>query len=71
MNHVDRASDLSIRWRKSSRGAQGSECVEVGETSTFLAVRDSKNPSGPALAVSPRAQVALIHSLKAGRFDLG
>jgi hypothetical protein len=38
---------MTTRWRKSSRSGVESNCVELGNTG---AVRDSKNPNGPALA---------------------
>ncbi|PKW19235.1 DUF397 domain-containing protein [Saccharopolyspora spinosa] len=69
MSHVERASDLPIRWRKSSRSQQGSQCVEVGATAEFAAVRDSKNPTGPALLFPPAAFTAMIRSVKSGRLD--
>ncbi|MFF4413076.1 DUF397 domain-containing protein [Streptosporangium sp. NPDC001559] len=38
-------------WRKSSLGNGGNGCVEVATNLPgLIAVRDSKNPSGPALA---------------------
>ncbi|GAA0520516.1 hypothetical protein GCM10011581_10830 [Saccharopolyspora subtropica] len=70
MSHVDRASDLAVQWRKSSRSQQGAQCVEVGATAEFTAVRDSKNPTGPALLLAPSEFTAMIRSAKAGRFDL-
>lgn len=45
--------DLSdAQWRKSSRSGGGGDgnCVEVAFTSEAVAVRDSKDPAGPALA---------------------
>ncbi|MCX4550825.1 DUF397 domain-containing protein [Streptomyces sp. NBC_01387] len=36
-------------WRKSSYSGQGGDCVEVAALTTGTAVRDSKNPMGPAL----------------------
>lgn len=43
-------------WRKSSRsGNGGSNCVEVAFVPTAVAVRDSKNPTGPALAFPTNA----------------
>lgn len=56
--------DLSrAAWRKSSHsGGNGGECVEL----THLgAVRDSKNPSGPALRVW---LVGFLTAVKADRF---
>ncbi|MEU5848374.1 DUF397 domain-containing protein [Saccharopolyspora shandongensis] len=69
MSRVERASDLAIRWRKSSRSAQGSECVEVGVTAEFAAIRDSKNPAGPALLIAPGTFAAMLQAVKAGQFD--
>jgi hypothetical protein len=43
-------------WRKSSFSDQaGSDCVEVAFASTGVAVRDSKNASGPKLIFGPEA----------------
>jgi hypothetical protein len=43
-------------WRKSSySGGNGSACVEVGDAGRAVAVRDSKDPDGPSLLVSPGA----------------
>jgi hypothetical protein len=53
-----------IRWRKSSRSGQDTACVELAHTGA--AVRDSKNPDGPTLAVTIHR---LLAAVKAGRFD--
>jgi hypothetical protein len=44
--------DLSrATWRKSTYSNNGGSCVEVGDgVPGVVAVRDSKNPGGPALA---------------------
>ena len=52
-----------MTWRKSSRSASHSNCVELGSTG---AVRDSKNPAGPMLAADVSALVAAV---KSGRLD--
>ena len=53
------------RWRKSSRSAGKNGCVEL--SGALDAVRDSKNPTGPALrGVDVRALVA---AAKAGMLD--
>lgn len=42
------------RWFKSSRSSGGNDCVEVAHLDAgHVGVRDSKNPSGPALVFSP------------------
>ena len=45
--------DLTPRtWRKSTySGANSGNCVEVATAARTVAVRDSKDPSGPRLAV--------------------
>lgn len=47
--------DLSrASWFKSSHSSGGQECVEVAHLDAgMVGVRDSKNPSGPALVFSP------------------
>jgi hypothetical protein len=42
-----------VAWRKSSHsGENGGMCVEVAASPSHVAVRDSKNPQGPALVFS-------------------
>ncbi|MCX5038112.1 DUF397 domain-containing protein [Streptomyces coelicoflavus] len=52
---VSKAIPTTIQWRKSSySGDQGGECLEVAETPhATVAVRDSKTPAGPTLALAP------------------
>jgi hypothetical protein len=38
-----------IVWRKSSYSSAEGDCVEIGWPDEVVAVRDSKNPSGPTL----------------------
>jgi hypothetical protein len=56
------APDLNnARWRKSSRsGGNGGECVEVALVDGVIAVRDSKNPTGPVLIFPGDHQVAKL-----------
>lgn len=59
-------------WVKSSRsGTNGGNCVEVATNLTaIVAVRDSKDPSGPALVVAPEAFAAFADMAKALPTDL-
>ncbi|MDG4834657.1 DUF397 domain-containing protein [Solwaraspora sp. WMMD1047] len=61
----------SVAWRKSSRsGPNCDNCVEVAFAVGAVAVRDSKNPTGPALIFSPGEWGAFVGSTKVGEFDL-
>ncbi len=53
-------------WRKSSRsGTQDGACVEVARNLPgVVAVRDSKDPGGPALVIDPAAWTAFTNTLK-------
>ena len=66
--------DLSrAEWRKASYSTgNGGNCVEVARNLPgVVAVRDSKDPEGPKLAVTPRAWTTFIRRVKAGDFGLG
>ncbi|WP_030249615.1 DUF397 domain-containing protein [Streptomyces violens] len=51
-----------VRWRKSSYSTnEGGECVEVAELlPALVAIRDSKNPDGPVVTVTPGAFADLV-----------
>jgi hypothetical protein len=57
---------LHAVWRKSSYSGSETNCVEVAEFDHAVAVRDSKNPSGPALIFGPLAWTAFVATLKQG-----
>ncbi|MFE4589150.1 DUF397 domain-containing protein [Streptomyces laurentii] len=53
--------EIAFDWRKSSYSSgEGGECVEVAVHPTTVHVRDSKNPVGPQLAVTPAAWSAFV-----------
>jgi len=59
-----------IRWRKSTYSStNGGECVEVGTTPHSVAVRDSKDPGGPALAFAPGRWQAFTRAVKTSAPD--
>ncbi len=51
---------VEVGWRTSSHSHGGSACVEVAPTPDPVLVRDSKNRTGPALAVSPTTWQAFL-----------
>ncbi|MFC5187904.1 DUF397 domain-containing protein [Actinomadura harenae] len=58
------------QWRKSSRSnGSGGACVEVTLALPCVAVRDSKDASGPVLALEPAAWHQLVHQVKYGQPD--
>jgi hypothetical protein len=61
----------SARWRKSSASMGNGNCVEVGYLgSGEIAVRDSKNQTGPVLLLQPSGWQTFLADLKAGELDL-
>jgi hypothetical protein len=68
MNHgpIASASATGYTWRKSTYSGSDSNCVEVaGAVGRAVAVRDSKDPDGPALAFSARAWETFLAAIKA------
>ena len=56
----------AVAWRKSSySGDNGGACVEFGTTGPAVAVRDSKHPNGPQLALPANAWKAFTKQVKA------
>jgi len=55
-------------WRKASYSSgNGGDCVEVGAARRTIAVRDTKDREGPALAFSPHEWRTFIEEIKTGR----
>ncbi|MEU3600257.1 DUF397 domain-containing protein [Streptomyces sp. NPDC006798] len=62
----------SLSWIKSSYSGSGGSCVEWAPKHTAITgivpVRDSKNPTGPALALPAQAFSAFLTGVKSGDF---
>ncbi|MFC8853891.1 DUF397 domain-containing protein [Streptomyces sp. NPDC057144] len=64
------STDLpGVRWLRSSYSTGANNCVETARPSSgpragLLAVRDSKNPAGPALLFSPGSWTAFTAGVR-------
>ncbi|MEU7629008.1 DUF397 domain-containing protein [Nocardia sp. NPDC049220] len=63
--------DLSgAKWFKSSRSQGAKDCVEVAHLDGgMVGVRDSKNPSGPALVFTPTEWDVFLSGAHNGEFN--
>ncbi|MGW1225421.1 DUF397 domain-containing protein [Streptomyces sp. NPDC002530] len=62
----------SPRWYTSSYSDNGGACVQVAinlAPSGTVPVRDSKNPAGPVIALTPAAFTAFVADIKHGGFE--
>lgn len=60
-------SEAYATWRKSSySGASGGDCLEFSDScSGCVPVRDSKNPTGPAVVFGAGAWTSFVEAVKA------
>ncbi len=60
-------------WQKSTySGGNGGQCVEIARNLPgIVAVRDSKDPDGPRLVVTPDEWRAFSDGVRRGEFGLG
>ncbi|MGK3109000.1 DUF397 domain-containing protein [Streptomyces sp. WAC05858] len=68
---IRNASTLpGVVWRKSTYSdSNGGTCVEVADgIPVVVPVRDSKNPSGPALVFPPSSWASFISAVRGGEF---
>lgn len=69
------AADLTdARWRKAqASGTNGNNCIELARIDTeagpVIALRDSKNPTGPVHVYSRHELACFLAAAKAGQFD--
>lgn len=72
--HADGGSSLASpafgAWRKSSRSGPSGTCVETASARDHVAVRDSKDRSGPVLGFSPGAWTRFVEEIKNGTYGV-
>ncbi|MEV7779882.1 DUF397 domain-containing protein [Kitasatospora sp. NPDC088351] len=57
-------------WRKSSYSGGGGACIETAEGYiNVVPVRDSKDPSGPALLFPASSWQSFVAAVRTGEFD--
>ncbi|MEU5652755.1 DUF397 domain-containing protein [Streptomyces pseudogriseolus] len=57
-------SDTNLGWIKSSYStSDGPSCVEVAATPGTIHVRDSKNPGGPRLTLTPSTWTTFVEAV--------
>jgi hypothetical protein len=56
----------NVTWYKSRRSIGNGNCIEAARLSGYMAVRDSKDASGPALVFPNRAWSSFVGGIKAG-----
>ncbi|MFG2913105.1 DUF397 domain-containing protein [Kitasatospora sp. NPDC048298] len=69
MTFVLNSATLTVRWKKSTYSGGNGDCLEVATGEDIRYVRDSKDPTGPALAFSAAAHSSFIAAVATGRFD--
>jgi hypothetical protein len=61
----------AVAWRKSRRSNPSGNCVELAELAdgAGVAVRNSRDPEGPALVYTTEEIVAFLLGVRDGEFD--
>ncbi|WP_327430988.1 DUF397 domain-containing protein [Streptomyces sp. NBC_01236] len=62
IHEVSAGNASELMWFKSSYSdsSNGNDCVEIASTPTTVHLRDSKNPQGPRLTVTPTTWAAFL-----------
>jgi hypothetical protein len=69
-NGVSAAELGSVQWRKSRESNPSGNCVEVAELPDgAVAMRNSRDPQGPALVYTKAEVAAFLAGVRNGEFD--
>lgn len=69
-NGVSAAELGNVRWRKSRESNPSGNCVEVAELPDgAIAMRNSRDPQGPALVYTRAEIAAFLTGVRNGEFD--
>lgn len=68
---MDQLNLDQAQWRTSSLSGDNGQCVQVATNlPDIVAVRDSKNPQGPALVFTHAEWKAFLGGAEAGEFNI-
>ena len=59
-----------LTWRKARLSTNNGACIEVASVPGKIAVRDSKDPSGPVLVYAPEEWSAFLDAVKKGEIAI-
>lgn len=63
------AAFSGLDWRRSQLSVNNGQCLELARAEGMIAIRDSKDPSGPVLMYTPAEFHAFLDGAKKGEFD--
>lgn len=68
-NGIQADSITGARWIKSSASNPNGECVEIARVGDEFAMRNSRDPQGPALVYTRAEIAAFVEGARRGDFD--
>jgi Domain of unknown function (DUF397) len=66
----DEADDSRREWRRSARSYGTGNCLEVAALGQRVVIRDSKNPMGTVLPITPAQWNAFVACVRSDGLDL-